>query len=164
MENCSAKSKLPAELNATQTQQASNRLGAGDTAVGLGTLTPQTTPLPFRQPAPDTKFLAIFQRIFQAIIAYHATTTHFLGFASGRTPLWKEQVGVDAEAVCLVLPSSISAQRDDFVVHSNCLLWFSTAVAKTRRQRGNYNVVIMPRMRQKCKYTSCRSQLRSTCS
>ena len=67
----------------------------------------QAATLALGQPAPDAELLAVVERVLQALHAHHAPAADLLGLPGGRSPLREEQVGVDPEAVGLVLPTAL---------------------------------------------------------
>ena len=80
--------------------------GAEDAAGGLRPLAADAAPLALGEPTPDAELLAVLEGELEALLR----TTHprQTSFASrGGTPLGEEEVGIDAEAVGLVLPAVI---------------------------------------------------------
>ena len=71
---------------------------------GQGPLPADAAPLPLGQPAPDAELLAVREGELEAVLPHHAAPTDLLGLPGGRSPLGEEQIGVDAQAVGLVLP------------------------------------------------------------
>ena len=76
-------------------------------AGGEGTLAAQAATLTLGQAAPDAELLAVGQRVLEAVLAHDAAAADLLGLAGRRASLGEEQVGVDAEAVRLVLPAAL---------------------------------------------------------
>ena len=64
--------------------------------------------LPLRQPAPDPELLAVGERVLEAVDPDLAAPAHRLGLPGGRTPLREEEVGVDPQAVGLLLPAALA--------------------------------------------------------
>lgn len=96
----------------------SSASGADGAAIGLGALASQTTTLALGKSAPDAELLAVGEGVFEALHANFATTTHFFGFAGGGTTLRKEKIGIDTQAVGLVLPRAVIAFRAlDSLIH-----------------------------------------------
>jgi hypothetical protein len=62
------------------------------------------TTFTLREAAPDAELLTVGEGILKAVFAYNATTADFFGLASGCTAFGEEEIGVDAEAVRIVLP------------------------------------------------------------
>src|SRR5207247_3313590 len=79
--------------------------GGGDRSGPAGQRTrPADAPaLALAHAAPDAELLAVGQRVLEARLADHAAPADLLGLTRGRTPLGEEKVGVDPEAVGLVL-------------------------------------------------------------
>jgi hypothetical protein len=142
------------------TSQVRKYSGRNGTTAGKGTLAADTPTLTLRQSAPDTELLAVGEGIFETIFANDAATADFFGFTGGRTALGEEQIGVNAEAVCLVLPGTIFDILS-FVAHEGLLsatvpLSPSPALSPVRYERGrqsrrsnhchrcSYNDVIFP--------------------
>ena len=75
--------------------------GAGDVAAGQGPGTAEAAALPLAHAAPDTELLAVRQGVLEAVLPDDAAPADLLGLAGRRAPLGKEQVRVDAHAVCL---------------------------------------------------------------
>ena len=73
-------------------------------ATGEGPLAAEAAALPLAHAAPDAELLAVGERVLEAVLAHDAAAADLLGLPGGRTPLGEEQVGVDAEAVGVVLP------------------------------------------------------------
>src|SRR5262249_53779520 len=67
-------------------------------------LAPDPAPLTLGETAPDAELLAVGERVLEAVLADLASPAHRLGLAGGRTPLGEKEVGVDAEAVGVLLP------------------------------------------------------------
>ena len=61
--------------------------------------------------APDAELLAVGERVFEAVDADLAAPAHGLGFPGGRTPLGEEEIGVDPEAVGVLLPPALALSR-----------------------------------------------------
>ena len=53
-------------------------------------------------------FSPFCEGVLQAVHAHDAAAADLLGLARGRAPLGEEEVGIDPEAVGLVLPTVIS--------------------------------------------------------
>ena len=66
---------------------------------------PDATAFPLAHAAPDAELLAVDQRVLEAVLTHDATPADLLGLAGGRAPLGKEQVGIDSEAVGVLLPA-----------------------------------------------------------
>src|SRR5215218_8270580 len=79
------------------------RSGAEDAAGGLRPLAPDAPPLPLGQPSPDAELLAVLQRELQALLAHDAPAADLLGLTRGGAALREEQIGVDPQAVGVVL-------------------------------------------------------------
>ena len=93
------------------------RLGAGDVARRLRALATELAALTLRETAPNSELFPVRQGVLEALIAHDAAFAHFLGFAGGGSSFRKEEVGIDAKAVGLILPSAVSTQLDLLVVH-----------------------------------------------
>jgi len=84
----------------------------------LGALPTQATSLTLGEPAPDTELFAVGKRIFKALHTHFASPAHFFGLTGGCTTLGKEQIGIDTQAVCLILPCAVVTFRDiDSLTH-----------------------------------------------
>ena len=64
-------------------------------------------PLSFAQAAPDAELLAVGQGVLQTVLADDTAAADLLGLPGRRAPFGEEQVGVDAHAVGLALPSPL---------------------------------------------------------
>jgi hypothetical protein len=73
----------------------------------LGPLPPKAAPLALTETTPDAELLAVDERVLEAVESYHTSATDLLGLAGRGATLWEEQVGVDTEAVGLVLPTGL---------------------------------------------------------
>ena len=67
---------------------------------------PHQGPLPLREPAPDPELLAVDQGVFQAVHPHDTAAADLLGLSRRGAPLGEEEVGIDPEAVGLVLPGA----------------------------------------------------------
>jgi hypothetical protein len=56
---------------------------------------------------PDPELLPIVEGILEAVSLYLAASAYGLCLASTRSPLWEEEVRVNAEAVGSLLPATI---------------------------------------------------------
>src|SRR5690606_28663014 len=86
------------------------RSGAGRGGGGLAgerPLAADAAPLALAHAAPDAELLAVHQGILEALGAHHAAAAHLLGLAGRGSPFREEEVGVDAEAVGVVLPGAV---------------------------------------------------------
>src|SRR5262249_16656666 len=68
---------------------------------------PAPPALPLRQAAPDAELLAVAQGVLEALDSDLAAPTHGLGLLGGGASLGEEEVGVDAQAVGLLLPATL---------------------------------------------------------
>jgi hypothetical protein len=116
---------------------------SGRAASRLGALAPQTTTLALGQPSPDAELLAVHQCVLEAVHAHDATTAHFLRLSSGGTSLGEEKIGIDAEAVRLVLPVPLrlSVQFDVHDGRPPCA--WARSVCRLLRLTCNYMGVIV---------------------
>ena len=71
---------------------------------GEGTLATDAAAFTLAHPAPDAELLAVLEGVLEAVLTHDTASAHFLGFAGARTTLGEEEVGVDAQAVGVVLP------------------------------------------------------------
>ena len=78
--------------------------GADDAARRLRPLTADAAALALGEPAPDAELLSVLQCELQALTTHDAPTADLLRLARRRATLGEEQVGVDTEAVGVVLP------------------------------------------------------------
>jgi hypothetical protein len=86
--------------------------------MSLGTLTSQAAALALGEPAPDAEFLTVGEGVLETLLSHFATSTDFLGLAGGCAALGKEEVGVDPQAIGLVLPCAVVAfRRFDSLIH-----------------------------------------------
>jgi hypothetical protein len=81
------------------------------TAMSLGALTSQAAALALGEPAPDAEFLTVGEGVLETLLSHFATSTDFFGLAGGCAALGKEEVGVDPQAIGLVLPCAVVAFR-----------------------------------------------------
>ena len=118
-------------------------------AGGQGALATDAPPLALGQAAPDAELLAVGQGVLEAGLTHDAAPAHLLGLPGGRPALGEEEVGVDTEAVRLVLPGSVVR----FAAYPHrCWPPCSSAnrAARLARERSgyhscNYNDVIVSR-------------------
>jgi hypothetical protein len=97
------------------------RRSGRDLAGGQGALAAKASTLTLGQATPDAELLAVRERVLEALQAHDAATADLLGLTGGRPALGEEEVGIDPEAVRLVLPvlleffsmSSCSASEPD---------------------------------------------------
>src|SRR5687767_14607929 len=71
--------------------------------------TAEAPALALAHPAPDAELLAVAQRVLQAVLAHHAAAAHLLGLPGRGAPLREEEIGIDAQAVGVVLPAAVVA-------------------------------------------------------
>src|SRR5665213_3596298 len=94
--------------SATTTGESVRRSGGAGGGPALhGPLPAQPTTFPLGQSTPDPELLAVGQGVLEAVLTDHATSAHLLRLTGGRTPLGKEQIGVDPHAVGLRLPTAL---------------------------------------------------------
>ena len=92
-------------------QLAKTTSGAEDAAGGLGPLAADAPALTLGEPAPDAELLAVLEGELEALLANDAPAAHLLRLARRGAPLGEEEVGIDAEAVGVVLPAVIARDR-----------------------------------------------------
>jgi hypothetical protein len=63
------------------------------------------------EPAPDAEFFAILKGVFETIVLDHTTATNFFCLSGRCATLRKEKVWVNTEAICLVLPCTLTTHR-----------------------------------------------------
>src|SRR5262245_59589341 len=85
------------------------RLGRG--AARQRPLATEATALTLAEPAPDAELLPVHQRVLQAVRTDLAVGAHRLRLTRRRSPLREEQIGVDAQAVRLLLPALVPGLR-----------------------------------------------------
>ena len=85
--------------------------GAEDAAGGLRPLAADAAALTLGEPAPDAELLAVLEGELEALLAHDAPAADLLGLARRGAPLGEEEVGIDAEAVGVVLPAVIARDR-----------------------------------------------------
>ena len=76
-------------------------------AAGQGPGPADAAALAFAHAAPDAELLAIGEGVLEALEADDAAPAHLLGLPGRRAPFREEEVGVDAQAVGLVLPAAV---------------------------------------------------------
>jgi hypothetical protein len=72
----------------------------------LGALATQPAALTLGESTPDTELFTIGQGVLEAFATNNAAFANFFGFAGAGTTLGEEEIGVNAKAVCLVLPAA----------------------------------------------------------
>jgi hypothetical protein len=93
----------------SSTEPASDEESGSDGAAALeGTLTADPAALPLRETAPDAELLTVGERVLEAVDAHLTPPADGLGLAGGGSPLREEEVGIDAEAVGVLLPTALS--------------------------------------------------------
>src|SRR3954447_6862113 len=94
-------------------RSASRRLGLVEPGHGRDrALTPDAATLPLGEPAPDAELLGVDDRVFEAGLTDDAAAADLLGLPGRCAPFREEQVGVDAQAVGILLPTEILAVGD----------------------------------------------------
>src|SRR5438105_8649000 len=116
------------------------RGGGVAAAAGQGPGPADAAAFAFAHAAPDAELLAVGEGVFEALEAHDAAPAHLLGLPRGRPPLGEEEVGVDAEAVGLVLPAPV--EHVDLADHS---LHRGASPRVGYCHRCNYNRVIRSR-------------------
>ena len=75
------------------------------------TLAADPAALPLGEPAPDAELLAVGERVLEAVDPDLAPPADGLGLPGGRSPLGEEEVGIDPEAVGVLLPAALVPSR-----------------------------------------------------
>ena len=83
------------------------RQAPSDAAGRLGSHATDAAPFTLAEPAPDAELLAVTEGELEALLAHHAAAADLLGLPRRCAPLGKEQVGIDAEAVGMLLPALV---------------------------------------------------------
>src|SRR4051794_335390 len=117
------------------------RSGGCGAARRLRALAPETAPLTLAEPAPDPELLAVHQRELEALETHDAAPAHLFRLAGARPALGKEQIGIDAEAVRLVLPASVIF-GGVLQCHRCGLLPHQAVMRRTTGQRNDRTLVI----------------------
>ena len=78
-----------------------------------GALAADAAALPLGEAAPDPELLAVGERVLEAVDPHLAAPAHRLGLPGGRAPLGEEEVGVDPEAVGLLLPAALARSPEN---------------------------------------------------
>jgi hypothetical protein len=81
----------------------------GRSAAGQGARPAHAATLTLTHAAPDTELLAVGQRELKALLAHDAALADLFGLTSRRAALRKEQIGIDAHAVGVLLPTPVVA-------------------------------------------------------
>lgn len=92
-------------------RRESARLGAGRVARTLGALPTKPSSFTLRQTSPDTEFFSVLKGVFEAIVFDFAASTDLFCLAGRGPSLGEEEVGVNTEAICLLLPRPVRAHR-----------------------------------------------------
>lgn len=88
------------------------RRSGPDAAAGdLRPLATDPTAFAFGQTSPDAELLTVLQCELEAVVPHLAAATDLLGLTGGCTSLWEEQVGVDAQAVRVIVPIGVGFDR-----------------------------------------------------